>query len=286
VFGLESSGTTFVTALLESSVSVRQRINGNQRDNTPALKVRKEYELQHLSLPSGSNCSASIDKKSGEFIIQVVPALFPAHCVHMTKQPITSSVAEKRRRPLTDDCLKLLGNDISQGLDYLYPRRFFVNITSHIMWYRERGVIASAILVVRDQTIGTISRSLEHCPILDRATQEEALGLKLLREAMDVLPRQFSETDVAPLAVLSYETLLTAGVPYLNFVLRSLGLPEVRDTLEGTFNDANKVYIKPREEVEILKRRKDHGRRRPSLLRQDLEAQGGGRPLGLPHNLA
>ena len=58
--------------------------------------------------------------------------------------------------------------------------------TPHRMWngYQERGVKTTAILVLHDRTIGTIARSLVHCPIPNFQNQEEMLGWRIMKEAM------------------------------------------------------------------------------------------------------
>lgn len=217
VFGLESSGTNFVTSLLELSTNTSQRqIYIGRSDNSSQLPGRK-YELQHISMPWGFFCR--------EGPLEVVPVLYPALCIHMVEHLIERFGAAAAGPPgdMPPECHDF-GFAVGEK-DVIYKKRFFVNITSHILWYRERGVDARAILVVRDQNIGSLARSMGHCPIPKAREQEEKLGVQLLHEAMEAIPDQVT--------ILSYETLLMLGLPYLNSILQELEIPLLSNAPQG-----------------------------------------------------
>lgn len=256
VFGLESSGTTFVTSLLEKSTGVEQRkIDKGRLDRGSKIPWR-DYELQHMSLPSGLWCEAG-------GIHEVVPALYPSVCIRMhpgTAVAKTPEAMERFRQALSRDCRAT--GFVNDGKDYIYPKRFFVNITSHIQWYRDHGVEASAVLVVRDKSIGAMARSFVHCALPQEREEEEALGMKIMREAMQVFQGNLEDNSAPALVLLSYETLLNVGLPYLNQVLHQLHLPPLRTADVPNLKDGNKRYIQSRDEVARLEKEREEARKK------------------------
>jgi hypothetical protein len=239
VFGLESTGTTFVTHLLELSTGVKQcHIIMGHMDRL-STKESRDYELQHLSLPFGW---------IGEGQINVVPALYPAMCVDMQR---AQSLPKPSKLPT--QCQQTMGGDESK---YRYPRRYFVNITSHIQWYRDRGVDASAVLVVRDKTIGSIARSFVHCIKNKTREQEEQVGLSIMKEAMEYYQQPDPRYPSPPLVVASYETIINMGAPYVNFLLNQLQLPSIHENKRWAIKDGNERYIQPHEQVAKLEAKK------------------------------
>ena len=92
------------------------------------------------------------------------------------------------------------------------PMRHFVNITTHIKWYQERGVRATAVIVVRDQTIESISKYNEHCKDKNLVQAENEYGKLFIEDAF----RNLSQDGPTPTLVLvSFEALMNLGETYL-----------------------------------------------------------------------
>ena len=232
VFGLESSGTTFVTELLERSTGVKHSVPKNFHD----------YQLQHVSLPSGEFCQGRI---------HIIPVLYPAIC-----GPSDTALASRKKKHSSRrfvKCPESLDALPPPGDKYAYPTRYFVNITSHIHWYRDRGVNATAVLVIRDKTIGSMARSLVHCFVPEFQQKEEETGTRIMMEAMEHWA--YYDIDLLvppPIVVVSYETLVHMGAPYLNSILRQLQLPAIHESLEWAFEDGNARYIQTREQHQAI----------------------------------
>jgi hypothetical protein len=243
VFGLESSGTTFVTELLERSTSVKHSVPKNFHD----------YQLQHVSLPSGGFCQGRI---------HIIPVLYPAICGPSD----TTLLASRKKKHASRRFVKCPESlDASPpGDKYAYPTRYFVNITSHIQWYRDRGVNATAVLVIRDKTIGSMARSLVHCFVPEFQRKEEEMGTRIMLEAMEHWA--YYDIDLLvppPIVVVSYETLVHMGAPYLNSILRQLQLPAIHESLEWAFEDGNARYIQTREQYQAILALNNPKRTRP-----------------------
>ncbi|KAI2511258.1 hypothetical protein MHU86_3224 [Fragilaria crotonensis] len=235
VFGLESSGTTFVTELLERSTGVKHSVHENFR----------EYQVQHASLPSGMKCQGQI---------RIIPVLYPAICKPATAGMTLSNKkrsSQERQQEQFVQCPELMNNDVAPPRAYYeYPVRYFVNISSHIQWYRDRGVDATAVLVIRDKTIGSVARSLTHCDVPEFQKEEEVMGKRIMKDAMEQWGNQpLSSVMIPALVVVSYETLVHMGATYLNLILGQLQLPRIHEPLEWAFEDGNERYIQPREHI-------------------------------------
>lgn len=140
---------------------------------------------------------------------------------------------------------------------HVYPRRFFVNITSHILWYRQHGVQATAVVMMRDVEIGRIARSFEHCPHPAYAQEEAAVGLHILRDAVETLSPLddafgINNAAMPHVLVVSYETLMHLQAPYLNGILKRLTLPTVAEEHIESLRNGNMRYIQPREKVKVV----------------------------------
>ena len=236
VFGLESSGTTFVTELLERSTGVKHSVPTNSLD----------YQLQHVSLPSGASCQGEI---------HIIPVLYPAICNRPTAMDNTALTSNRKKHSTGHPFIKCPEslNASRQVDDYFgYPPRYFVNITSHIQWYLDRGVEATAVLVVRDKTIGSLARSLVHCTIPEFRVTEEEMGSRIIKEAVERWDDGMNGWVPPPVVVVSYETLIHMGATYVNLVLRQLQLTPIHEPLEWAFEDGNPRYIRPREQVQKM----------------------------------
>jgi hypothetical protein len=104
----------------------------------------------------------------------------------------------------------------------LYPKRFFVNITSHIEWYLRRGVDITVVLSVRDRTMSAESKLNNHCS-LDMGAKEDEVALELMSEALERFGKRGSDEDKARVVVASYEGLMRFGKEYLFDLYEELG---------------------------------------------------------------
>ena len=181
VFGSEASGSTFLATTLGVASGAfpvngtvvtlpSDRFNNSGRtivERVVAKRARSPdgtVEIQHLSLPWGwwgtkkRNCVM-------HHLTLTVDAFVPKACFRFDYESAWEHRLEEKA-PLgcreeahisgksggngwtcgTSNC----GEGANEGYA-LYPRRFFVNITSHIEWYFQRGVDVTAVLSVRDK---------------------------------------------------------------------------------------------------------------------------------------
>lgn len=234
VTGLESSGTKLVTeaiavasgAYTGSLTSIRPHGNSFHGRTSNAV-----IEVLHQSLPWGSTCESEVDAAS----LKTLPVLVPKQCGYSkTNGFLWDNHIGGSNNPY---CNKL-------GLETLveYPNRFFIDIASHIKWYRERGVVASAVIVVRDSSIETISKYHDHCRRNDLANLENNHAMKIIKEAVKKLSTETGPDGTTELLIVSYEAIMAIGDTYfLDFVFPNLGIRSSRVT--ASFIDGNRKYV-------------------------------------------
>ena len=131
----------------------------------------------------------------------------------------------------------------------LYPRRFFVNITSHLEWYLARGVDVTAVLSVRDKSISRAGKHRMHCPNEDVGLLDEKRAIAIMTEALNKYGKhgRFDESRISHerlnqerVMAVSYETLMGLKQPYLFDVYKSLG---INSTYVPEFKDGNEKYV-------------------------------------------
>lgn len=271
VAGLESSGTTLIAHLIRAAVNgvYRESYRDQFRDNHTV--VRRANEVIHISLPTGSHCT---DKEYRE-PFPIEPVIYPGRCVYnqSTKHP------DNYRDEYQEPCSNLGG---MPNVPYIYPPipRFFVNLTSHLQWYRTYtpDVRSYLILVVRDPTISILSRTKNHCPNETLSVKETKLGHEIMREVMDTFllnhdgvrqqvttgrdndnnhydsrNSRFPQEPNALLSqngvvLVSYEMLITYRDLYLKVLLRSLGIKEYSPRVSKIhISDGNYKYIREKE---------------------------------------
>jgi hypothetical protein len=202
VVGLESSGTTFTARTLGWAMSLYGQ---EEYDETVAYgnstrftdNRSRSVEVQHLSLPYGGECSALASNLS----TTVVNVVYPKDCVSVWREQHWR--LQYLSKEVVDECVRIMGNDTQFRTDrnpstyndsrthqasysgsLPLPPRWFVNITSHLQWYRSRGVDARVIIVFRDATLSRRSRD-KHCSYGHVKQVEEDLGMSLMLEAID-----------------------------------------------------------------------------------------------------
>lgn len=220
VFALESSGSTWLTDLLEkagaNSGLKQPKIKSTMRGKNKK-DVGSAFEIQHLSLPWGSYCQRV--PRATQNILKVMA---PSSCL----------------AGINDTCARL-------GLQKPRAKRFFVNISSHIQWYAARGVEAVAIIIIRDKSVSRLSRK-KHCNNSAALLVEEELGERIIREAVKKLPQQLPHGAVGPqplgrFLLVSYESLMLLDQDYLDFLYKQLGLEL---DYRPNFKDGNEKYLK------------------------------------------
>jgi len=130
----------------------------------------------------------------------------------------------------------------------LYPKRFSVNITSHIEWYLSRGVDIKVLIAMRDRTISIKSKLNQHCRDPTVAQREDELALKLMKEAMEKYSMHgtkrgtIASDDIWEERVIgvSYEGLMGMREDYLHALYHRLGIDS---TYQPEFHDGNKKYV-------------------------------------------
>jgi hypothetical protein len=244
VFGTESSGSTFLATAFGIAAGVK-----TANDDTPlsfrSADAERNVEIQHISLPTGygpnaDNCKQL--KAGAPTSAGTVPVLVPEVCSVFSPTNPWEQLARARspKKTLPEACREEAGLD-----DFVvYPRRYFVNVTSHIQWYRDRGVEATAVLMIRDPSISTISKVSSHCPQEKVALEQNEHARQLMREAIDKLD-PFSEV-----ILVSYEGIVSLQESYLFGIYRQLG---INSTYIPSFKDGNAKYvIGPPRKSEVL----------------------------------
>jgi hypothetical protein len=208
VFGLESSGTTFVQKTLAQALQldIQEGIEYRNRNGT--------IRIQHLSLPSGFYPPGHKDTAHKYEPLPVVPLFVPGRC-RLKKGP---------HRPAPTECLPYGPNLTS------LPTRFFVNVTSHITWHRERNVDAQAVVVVRDPSLHFRGIVKTHCSNETAAYQQYKQGVEILQHATQ---------KIKPVTV-SYETLMTLKGGYLKEIYKQL---DIESQYIPAFDNGNVKYV-------------------------------------------
>ena len=236
VIGKESSGTQFVTSIIRDALEFHSYREGGRSYEFSTKRSRSKVDeqkfkhwrpeddqnnpiqVQHFSLPQGSNCRQGNKNLKN----QIVDAVFPAVCtsaltfgLHRKRQK------EKRKRPMFQDksftenfqsikeqCREMKQKQISlpHGFEYDtrlifgpisrnvpqanyealidYPTRYFLNITSHKQWQEAHGVEQVIVIVVRDREISFQSRLKSHCADPNIARAEERIATEIINNAI------------------------------------------------------------------------------------------------------
>jgi len=228
IYGLESSGTTFVAKTIGTALGI------------PSTKTRSDFtetrdnsdHVQHISLPWGG-----IKPDEYGFYTQfsvplpTIPVFYPKPC---QMNPITGSTngfpnPPQLRPPPTKECREIMDDQVMTR-----PHRFFVNMTTHITWYRERGVLVYPIMVIRDPGLhfhGIADWKTGHNRHEASAYLQYEMGRAIMTETM--------EKGLNPI-IISYETMLTLQRPYLCQLYDTLGIDS--DFLP-TFKNGNTKYL-------------------------------------------
>lgn len=214
VFGLESSGTTFVANTLRVALGGHGRMELHYMGNN-------HTELQHISLPWGwwrDGLNHSLD---------IVPLVPPQPC--MISPGLYAYQMERQQTRGVPDCCRAVNITKFPPI----PQRFFVNITTHVRWYRSVGIPSTAVVVVRDDHMH-LPGKLKHAGPVENARQEDIVGKALIAGAMEAL------SSPSEIILVSYESLMSLREPYLLNLYSKLG---IQSTFVPEFKDGNAKYV-------------------------------------------
>ena len=219
VFGLESSGTTFVQKTLAAALRANLYYEGVEYHT-----ANRDIRIQHFSLPTGVFQKDSPNLSQQFLPLPLVPVHVPGQC---RKSP---SVPESTVQSSPKKCHLLFGRHKVDSVE-----RYFVNITSHIQFYQKRGVQATAVLVVRDPAMHFKGITRTHCNGNQTAAYEQyQTGRALLQEAMERID------DPQSLVIVSYETLLTLKQVYVKQLYQALGIDS---NYSPSMTNGNLAYV-------------------------------------------
>jgi len=236
-----------------------------------AMSPDRSIEIQHLSLPWGmwfspkGNCNPEYAKHT-----EVVEALVPEECfrfeheaswpsrlnvtapelcreeAHISvwnvwgKKSLSGQAAKSSEgRGTSWSCGSKCGLGLNAGYA-LYPRRFFVNISSHVEWYLSRGVDITAIVSVRDRSISHRGKMRVHCKNETVALNEESKARDIMREALKIYGNNGKYGNKGRAMLVSYEGLMSLKDEYLFEVYNSLGIDSI---YSPEFHDGNEKYV-------------------------------------------
>jgi Sulfotransferase family len=202
VFGLESSGTTFVQRTL--AAALKANLNYEVEYHT----ANRDIRIQHFSLPTGVFRKNSPNLSQQFLPLPLVPVHVPYQC---RKSP---SVPDSAVQSSPKKCHVLFGPHKVNSVE-----RYFVNITSHMQFYQKRGIHATAVVVVRDPAMHFKGITKTHSRGNQTAAYEQyQTGRALIQEAMERL------VDPDSLVIVSYETLMTLRQVYVKQLYSALGI--------------------------------------------------------------
>ena len=228
IYGLESSGTTFTAKAIAVALGIEPAKTRND-----FLETEDNHDhVQHISLPWGAI-------KPGEWgfstrysePLPMLPVFYPKPC---QMNPVFAVKNGKPQGPQLRPPPKVC-QDFMDDQVLTRPHRFFINMTTHITWYRERGVLVYPIMVVRDPALhmkGITDQRLGHTPNDAAAYVQYKTGRAIMVETI--------EKGLNPI-IISYETMLTLQRPYLCQLYETLG---IETDFLPTFKNGNTKYLK------------------------------------------
>ena len=263
IFGAESSGTTFLGTTLAIAAGVIEESEGLVGG---ARNANGSIEMQHLSLPWGSHCESETD------LVRVVDAMVPVECSRLEDHEVKKKKTKKKkkktpwmwmekfkrgnqRRLSSGDVRQICRHEVSIFNESkscgakcgvgelngyaLYPRRFSVNITSHIDWYLQRGVDVTVIISTRDKSISMQGKKKNHCNFKDAREHEDEMALEIMREGLEKYG-PFGSIEKDRVIVSPYEALMGLQNEYLFDLYKQLG---IKSTYIPSYKDGNKKYV-------------------------------------------
>ena len=241
VFGLESSGTTWMSETLALAYSSKADLTDKDFRITTTTQNDKNVEIIHLSLPWGWGKPS--EKEPVDVVVPAPCMIRPLKWARKRKCQAPTMMTHVTKQELLE-CAKL-GFQTPRK----YPCRFFVNITSHIEWYQQRGVEATAVIMVRDQN-AQLQGATKHARRETVALKEKQIGHDLMAHAMQFLPES--------VVLVSYEAMMLLGDTYLHSIYRQLG---IQSQYSPPYKDGNAKYFR-RKKLQTVNSTMRNGRNR------------------------
>lgn len=187
VIGLESSGTQFVSKIIQDATKSGPYREGSTPYNCKktAMKghecneLHKEVQVQHFSLPWGGSCHVNPNPP-------IVDVVLPPQCSLEQTDPIEVSECNAMAQSLWG--VQLDGRAIK------YPVRYNLDIVKNKQWYDDQGVEQVFVIVIRDVKISYVARSW-HCKDEKLRRQEEEVGSRLIEDAIHTYILNDSDED-------------------------------------------------------------------------------------------
>eukprot|EP00934_Nitzschia_sp_Nitz4_P003242 Nitzschia sp. Nitz4//scaffold24_size164493//80519//81628//NITZ4_002329-RA/size164493-processed-gene-0.108-mRNA-1//-1//CDS//3329544117//3232//frame0 len=213
VYGLESSGTTFTTQAIAANLNITD-LKGDFLQTLDG-----EIQVQHISLPWGGLDMKQLPRgtrqRDAQLNLPILPVLYPLGCQVDNQRGKAPPALVKVNKP---ECASIMGHQV-----LVRPSRFFVDITTHVEWFRERGVQVYPIMVVRDTylhfegIIDHTNNKNSHCPYPDAAYKQMEIGRAIMAETIQ------TSNPVHP-TLVSYEAMMTLQTPYIDQLFRQLDM--------------------------------------------------------------
>lgn len=238
IYGLESSGTTFTARTIAQALGIDPEKKGDFMET----KGNQDH-VHHISLPWGWVGRGKYGFETQFSVpLPMVPVMYPKQC---QMKPTPGRNPPSLKPPPSKACEEIMGDKVMTR-----PHRFFVNMTTNIQWYRERGVRVYPIMVVRDPMLhlqGIVKKKGGHVPNNQAAYQQYEQGRAIMVETV--------EKGLKPI-IVSYETMLTIQKPYLQQLYAQLG---IKSNFFPSFRNGNTKYLSlpgkphPYVELELMK---------------------------------
>jgi hypothetical protein len=250
VYGLEGSGTTLMTDTLAKALKLPVHLRSG---HDTVESMARSIHIQHLSLPMGAravpddNDDGSRRQQQQQQQLPIVDVFLPKRCHVATENFIytaatssSATVSSTQEIPIRtpEVCRSFVGPTMPAGSN---SQRYFVNVTSHVQWYRDRGVIAYPVLVVRDPSYRYQSVIQNHEPNRVNAIQQYTIGQHLIEQSIcEFAPPAHGDghddcdrQQQPSLVIVSYESLMTIGSTYLTHMI----YPQL-----GIYDNDNDMY--------------------------------------------
>ena len=226
VYGLESSGTTFTAKTIALALGLD---NENIQGDFVEMNGNRDH-VQHISLPFGDirEWDWGYNTRFSE-PLPMIPVIYPKPC---QMNPI-QNLATRGQGPTLQSPPQVC-RDFMDAQVLTRPHRFFVNMTTHITWYRERGIMVYPIMMVRDpglHMMGITDTRKGHTQNDPAAYGQYEMGRAIMVETI--------EKGLNPI-ILSYETMLTLQRPYICQLYETLG---IETSFIPTFKNGNTKYL-------------------------------------------
>jgi hypothetical protein len=239
VFGLESSGTTFVFDSIREAMKLPFKVGDE------AYNLKRSTMIQHVSLPTGSYLEPRNEVKWPEEEYQpvIVPFAVPMECRAFVGRPTMVMIPPHHKCGPYADSFVL-------DTERTHPSRYFVNITSHIQWYETQRTQVTAVLVVRDPSMHFHGVLNNHCRNNETAAYEQyQVGRSLMQDAIKAFDatrnaeHPSSSPSSSSIVIVSYETLMTLHNEYLFQIFQQIGIKFDRG-YRPAYKDGNIKYVK------------------------------------------